>query len=396
MTKTSQNKLFLMPKQDRFIFSECKYPAFVAGLGSGKTWAGCIKALIKAGAGEDGVIVAPTYTMLRDVTQRTFFEILHSHNQEYEFNKTEGVLHYKGATIFFRSGDKPDRLRGININWAYLDEAALMREEVWKIIIGRLRVGEKPQAWITTTPAGFNWVYDYWVSRESDSYEIIHSSSHENIHLPEEYLGDLVDTYTGEYAKQEIEGDFVAFEGLVYLECSRNVHVIDNFDIPESWKRVRGIDYGYTNPFVCLWGALDEDDRLYIYDEHYRKKTLIKDHADAIASRGGTYLWTVADHDAQANAEMQQHGIITRNAQKEVIAGIQKVKARLKVQPDGKPRLFFLANCPQTIKEAGMYRWAESKIGRNVNEEPVKEHDHAMDTLRYMVMEIDNQGFVYV
>jgi phage terminase large subunit len=201
--------------------------------------------------------------------------------------------------------------------------------------------------------------------------------------------------YTGEFAKQEIDGDFVAFEGLVYSEFDRGVHVAER-TIGEGWGRLRSIDYGYTNPFVCLWGAVDEDNRLHIYDEHYRAKTLIRDHAEAIRRRDGIYRFTVADHDAQDNAEMGAVGISTRPAQKDVIRGIQKLKARLAVQADGRPRLTIAPKCANLIREFSSYRWNETKEGRNDKEEPVKENDHAMDALRYMVMEIDNQKvFVY-
>ncbi len=64
--------------------------------------------------------------------------------------------------------------------------------------------------------------------------------------------------------------------------------------------------------------------------------------------------------------------------------------ARLKVQGDGYPRLFVSERCTNTIKEFSSYRWQESKAGRDDKEEPNKENDHAMDTIRYMVMELDN------
>jgi len=328
---------------------------------------------------------------LRDVTQRTFFELLDSGGMAYDFNKSENSVVYNGAQVLFRSADAPERLRGINLNWAYLDEAALMHEDVWRIILGRLRQADRPQAWITTTPAGFNWVYKYWIERGDKQYGLIHSGTRDNIYLPEEYLRDLIDNYVGEFAKQEIDGEFVAYEGLVYLEFSRNIHIYKDTPLPASWSRVRAIDFGYTNPFVCLFGAIDHDGRLYIYDEHYRAKTLLKEHAMAIDSRnGGGYLWTVADHDAQGVAELAQLGIPTINARKDVLEGLQRVKARLAVKGDGYPRLFISERCVNTIKEISMYRWQDSKIGRNDKEEPVKEADHAMDCLRYMVMALDH------
>lgn len=383
----------LLPRQDDFITSRAKYTAFVAGLGSGKTWAGCIKAIRKWQEGNDGVIVAPTFPMLRDVTQKTFFELLAGQEDLFEFNVSENscTLKGNGAIILFRSADAPDRLRGVNLNWAYLDEAALMREDVWRIILGRLRKGANPQAWITTTPAGFNWVYKYWVERGNSNYALFHSSTRENKYLPAEYLADLEANYAGEFAKQEIEGEFVAFEGLVYLEFSRNVHVYKDNPLPDSWARVRGIDFGYTNPFVCLWGAIDADGRLYIYDEHYKNRMLVREHAAFIENRNHSYLWTVSDHDAQDQAELRALGIHTRNAQKDVILGIQRMKARLKVPGDGWPRLMVSERCQNVIKEFSSYRWQESKAERDEKEEPQKVNDHAMDALRYMVMELDNQ-----
>ena len=395
-TTTEQFTVNLLPKQDDFMFSPKKYMAFVAGLGAGKTYVGCLKSILKCNSELPGMIVAPTYPMLRDSTIETLTEILDEGRIYYDLKRTESVIYIRGTKVLLRSADNPNSLRGPNINWVYLDEAALMRELVWKIILGRLRVG-RPSAWITTTPAGFNWIWKYWVDTAKGNYGIVHSSTHDNIYNPPEYADDLEDNYTAEFASQEIEGNFVAFEGLVYSEFMRHTHMIKPLEkIPEGWQRVRGIDYGYTNPFVCLWGVLDEDKRLYIYDEHYRAKRLIRQHAASIKEREGNFTWTVSDWDAQDNAEMQAEGIQTRNAQKDVERGIKKVKARFKVQKDGRPRIFITENCVNTLKEIGAYRWNESKAGHNEKEEPVKEGDHAMDVLRYMVMESDNERWLLV
>lgn len=388
-------RIRVSPKQKRFITSPAKYPAFIGGVGSGKTYSGCLRALLRLDAGMDGVIVAPTYPLLRDVTQRTFFEWADRLGVRYSFQKAEERVEISGAVVLFRSADAPERLRGLNLNWAYLDEAALMSEKTWRIILGRLRVGTNPSAWITTTPAGFNWIWKQWVDLRNPDYQMIQVASWENPFVSTDYVEGLKANYVGEFAKQEIEGDFVAFEGLVYPEFSREVNVT-KVDPPEAWLRVRAIDYGYQNPFVCLFAAVDEDGRLVVYDEHYRSKMLIREHAGHILSRAGTFGWTVSDHDAQDSAELGACNINTRPAQKDVIRGIQKVKARLAKQADGRPRLFIHERCTNLLREFGSYRWGEAKEGRNEKEEPVKENDHAMDALRYMVMELDNKKvFVY-
>lgn len=362
--------------QDEFLFAPEKYTAFIGGVGSGKTWAGSVKSILQCQPGQDGMVLAPTYPMMRDVTQRTLFNLLDTAHIRYEYSKSEETAVINGARVLFRSADTPERLRGPNLNWFWGDEAALFSKAIWPIMLGRLRVG-KPKAWITTTPAGFNWVYQNFIERRDPQYRVITASTRENTHLPAEYIKDLEDNYAGDFAAQEIEGRFVAWEGLVYPGFSRAIHVCKPFKIPDSWPCVRGIDYGYTNPFVCLWGRLDEDGRLYIVDEHYQRKMLIEAHAEAILRRGDTVMWTVADHDAQDNAEMRAHGIATRNAQKEVVRGIQKVASRLQVAGDGRPRLMIFDNCVETIKELETYRWQDQKDDRDAKEEPLKQADHA-------------------
>lgn len=369
-----------LPAQARFLTAPCKYPAFIAGIGSGKTTIGAVKALLRIHEG-DGMIVAPTYPMLRDATQHTLFGLLNEAGVKYEFNKVENECRILGHRIIFRTGDNPDRLRGPNMTWAWLDEAAMQKPGVWDIILGRLRVG-KPSAWITGTPAGYNWVHQRWTAGD-EQYQLINASTADNTYLPAEYIADLEASYSGEFAAQELRGQFVAFEGLIYTEFDRGLHVRD-FEVGEGWQRIRSIDFGYTNPFVCLWGAVDHDGRLYVWDEHYRRRALMSEHAEAIRARGPVDL-SVADHDAQDVAELREHDIDSSRAKKDVMLGIQKVKARFEPQADGKPRLFIHGRCVNLLKEIGAYRWRENAA----KEEPVKENDHAMDALRYMVMALD-------
>jgi phage terminase large subunit len=334
--------------------------------------------------------------MLRTATQEPFFDLLNELQVDFTFNKGEQEAELFGHKIFFRTGEHPDRLRGPNLMWAWLDEPAMQRQLVWKVIEGRLRrrgkphtvggsisVSGSPSAWITGTPAGFNWVHDLWVQSDDPRYRMYTASTAENIYLPPEYVADLEASYSGEFAAQELHGEFVAFEGLVYAEFRQAIHLIEDDPNPR-YHRVRAVDYGYTNPFVCLWGAVDEDGRLYVYDEHYQRRDLIENHAASIKGRGGSFDWTVADHDAQDNAQMLSCGIQTIPAKKEVSLGIQRVKSRLVVQRDGRPRLFIHPRCVNLLREIGMYRWKE-----NGKDEPVKEHDHAMDALRYMVMQLE-------
>ena len=223
-----------------------------------------------------------------------------------------------------------------------------------------------------------------------------HFQLEDNPYLPEDYIANLkITTPPGMWYDRRIKGLWVAAEGLVYELFNPAVHVIPAFAPPADWKRYAAVDFGFTNPFVHLWGATDEDGRLFIYNEHYQANMLIKDHAKAI-HLGGVISNTVADHDAQERAELWEAGILTRPAEKDVPLGIQRVAERMVIQSDGRPRLFIMDNCKHLVSELRKYCWEERKEGRPAKEEPVKSDDHACDALRYMVMEIDSGRFILV
>ena len=392
-----------------------RFTAFVGGVGSGKTAIGAFKAIeMIERSPADGMVIAPTYRMMTDFAQAKIFEFLDALHWSYSYSAKHERLRTRGRTVYFRSADNPDRLRGPNLGWAWADEAAMMKMDLWRILLGRLRIGDA-RAWITTTPAGFNWVYNRFEEKARENYAIIHASTRENITLRSDFVGDLEDDYTDEFAAQEIEGQFVAFEGVIYKGFSKATHVIDPFVPPPEWPRMRGIDFGYTNPFVCGWWCIDPDGRLIMYNEHYENKMLLEDHATWIHSQtemiddlddngdpkkdeDGNVLQkplryrSIADHDAQDVAELRKLKINTHPAKKDVHIGIQKVMARLKVQPDGKPRLMITRNCVETIKEMSMYRWTNKES----KEDPLKEHDHSMDQMRYVTMDVDNKKKVGV
>ena len=84
--------------------------------------------------------------------------------------------------------------------------------------------------------------------------------------------------------RQLLEGDWEVAEGAAFTEFDRNIHIIDPFEIPIHWDRVKGIDYGYASESACVWGAIDRDDNtLIIYRELYRKGLLATDLAQLIA-----------------------------------------------------------------------------------------------------------------
>jgi predicted phage terminase large subunit-like protein len=200
--------------QRAFWASDARFRLFVGGVGSGKTHAGAIEVL-RMPARTVGMVIAPNFRMLRDATLRSLHSVLGRmivDEQKVNMNLTLS----NGTTVMLRSADDPSRLRGPNLGWAWLDEAAIMDREVWDVVIGRLR--EAPsRAWLTTTPAGMNWVYDVAQRAHSDpDYAVMRASTRSNPYLPQGYVQSLATSYTSEYAAQEIDGEFLAAGGAIF------------------------------------------------------------------------------------------------------------------------------------------------------------------------------------
>ena len=195
---------------DQLLFwnDEAKYRAFVGGIGSGKTRAGVVEAL-RQPAGSRGMVVAPTYDMLRLASLETFFEVAEPFVVNH--NKSELVTDLcNGSRIYWRSADQPNRLRGPNLNWFWIDEGAYVKDgSTFKVLIGRLRRAGVKRGWVTTSPAGFNWLWERFVKDSNEAYSLIKASTRNNTFLDKEYIDDLSLQYTSNFARQEIDGEFV-------------------------------------------------------------------------------------------------------------------------------------------------------------------------------------------
>ena len=220
----------------------------------------------------------------------------------------------------------------------------------------------------------------------------LHWTPYDNPHLAADYLRNL-ESLSGVKRRRMLEGIWCTAEGAVYEEFDEDTHCVDAMPAGwEKWPKVRAIDFGYTNPFACLWGAVDPDGRVWVYKVRKVAQVTIPGHAEAIkAATSGAVDWTVADpEDADGRAQLAAAGIPTVPANKAVSVGIQAVKDRLRLAGDGRPRLYFLRSaCGDVVEEMQSYEWAQSKDGQAEKEAPVKLNDHTMDALRYLVMRLD-------
>ncbi|MET8864658.1 phage terminase large subunit [Nonomuraea sp. NPDC004580] len=399
-----------------------------AGTGKSRAALEKLHAMMLANPGARGLIVRKTLVSLGSTGLVTWREkvvpesIAAGHVTWYGGSQQEAAAYRysNGSTVVVGGLDKPQKVMSSEYDVIFVQEAIELTVDDWEALTTRLRNGRISfqQLIADCNP----WTPSHWLKQRADRGDtlMLHSRHEDNpvlfnpdgtlTEVGADYIGKL-DRLTGVRHARLRHGKWVAAEGLIYEEWDPAVHMVDRFPIPESWSRWWAVDFGFTNPFVWQDWAEDPDGRLYLVREIYRTRTLVEDHAKHIlclVAPGGK--WTeprpraiICDHDAEDRATLERHlGLSTKAAAKTVSDGIQAVQARLRPAGDGKPRLFVLrdalvgrdaeledAKKPcSTVEEVTGYVW-DSSPGKPPKETPVKQDDHGMDALRYMVAQRD-------
>jgi hypothetical protein len=139
-------------------------------VGSGKTVALCYQGLLSAARNPNcvGLIGAPTYRMLCDVTIPAMLQILEEKGIKHEYHKSEYTLIFPRARVLFRSLENYERLRGPNLAWVGIDELTYCHPEAWQRLEARVRDprAQQPQMFAVWTPKGYDWVYQRFISED--------------------------------------------------------------------------------------------------------------------------------------------------------------------------------------------------------------------------------------
>ena len=204
--------------QLRFRQSKALYRGFVGGIGSGKSFVGAFDLIRRAKPGRLYLVAAPTYPMLRDATLRSFLTLARDLFFLKDFAKGEMIATLgNGAEVLFRSTDDPERLRGPNLSGIWLDEASLMDQEVFEVLIGRLReAGEDGFLSATFTPKGrHHWSYTVFGEHKPNT-DLVHCHTSDNPFLPAHFYSNVRGQYTRHLAAQELEGEFIDAPGALF------------------------------------------------------------------------------------------------------------------------------------------------------------------------------------
>lgn len=323
-----------------------------------------------------------------------------------------------GSVVLLAGLDRSIKIMSSEYDVIYVQEATELQLDDWEALGTRLRNGVIPfQQLLGDCNPG---APQHWLLRRAQEgvVRMIPCRHEDNPVLigPDgrptprgaAYLAQL-DRLTGARHARLRRGLWVAAEGQVYEGFDPGVHLAA--EPPDrSWRRVWGVDFGFTNPAVISSWAVDPDGRLHADWEVYRTGCTVDDLVRLVPADRVRPTRIVTDHDAQARARLEtllQQGTVA--ADKRVRLGIDLVQQRLRPAEDGRPRLFLTSRPPVGGRDASLvergvpactadeitaYVWAPPRTDGQPRDEPLKVSDHGMDALRYVVSDLDSGGTV--
>ena len=314
--------------------------------------------------------------------------------KHYSYKQGSGEVWLYGRRIYVAGANDEraeGKIRGMTLAGAYGDEVTLWPEGFFKQMLLRMSV-EGAMCFVTTNPdSPYHWLKVDYIDKEGIA-QVFHFELEDNPNLPKAYIEALKREYTGLWYKRFILGLWVLAEGAVYDMWDEAKHVFRCKH--QRYKHYFvAVDYGTHNP--CTFGLygynkVDEEtglpDKVRLIKEYYwdsvkkgRQKTDAQYADDLEDFIDGCYVEDVYIDPSAASfkLEVEKRGIHVVSAINDVIDGIRYVSMLLTLG------IFEIdESCTSTIKEFSAYVWdAKSQI-KGVDE-PVKEHDHAMDRNRY-------------
>ncbi len=333
-----------------------------------------------------------------------------------KFREVEKIWRFpSGASLEFGYLDRDAdvyRYQGQSYTWIGIDELTQYPTEFpLQYLQSRLRTTSKEIKCYIRCTANPGGVGGYWVKKRyldpsppNESFtgedkitrKFIPARLEDNPYLAEDgKYEQMLQSLPAVQRKQLLEGNWDVAEGAAFTEFDYDNHCIDPFEIPRTWERVKGIDYGYAAESAVVWGAVDpSDETLIIYRELYQKGLTGEDLAKKIyefekeerLSIQGVLDWAAWARTGTTGPTvgevLSRAGHKLRRADKNRIQGKIQIHERLKVNDKGRPKLQIFKTCPNLIREIQSIPLDPNKP----EDVDTKASDHAYDALRYLIM----------
>lgn len=292
-----------------------------------------------------------------------------------------------------------DLVQGITLAGVFFDEVALMPESFVNQATGRCSV-DGSKMWFNCNPDGpYHWFKQNWINKAIEKNLLyLHFTMDDNLSLSEKIKARYRSMYTGVFYKRYILGLWAVAEGIIYDMFSEDEHVVSYDGIRDKLInnpscRYVSCDYGTQNATVfLLWNKAIDGNWYCIREYYYSGRDKAKQKTDAEYADdlkewlGDTKIKAIIVDPAAASfiAELRKRKHKVLKAKNDVLDGIRLVATLLNLK-----KMFFCNHCENTIGEFQSYIWDEKAADRG-EDKPVKQHDHAMDAVRYFVYTILN------
>ncbi len=294
------------------------------------------------------------------------------------------------------------KIRGLTVCLAYVDEATILPESFWKMLVTRLSVDGARMLATTNPGSKSHWLRKDWILKAREK-NLIHFAftMEDNPSLSEQFKAEMRASFAGVFYLRFIEGKWTNAEGAVYPMWDEKKHLIKHADLPPIARTLAvGMDYGTTNTTVALLlGITDEEKpRLVFIDEwHYSsaehhgetipdvelsrkfREWLRKDHGtDQVYVPAPEFIF-LDPSAASMRSQLHNDNITSWAADNTVFDGIQTLGSLL-----AQDKLVVTDRCELFLAEVTEYEW-DSKAAEEGKDEVVKRDDHAMDAGRYAI-----------
>ena len=332
------------------------------------------------------LMVAKTLTSLRRNCLDLLEDLVGKEYFTYSLSRKEASLF--GHKIYLEGVNDAraeNKIRGMTLQGAYCDELTLFTEDFFGMLLSRL---SEPGAKLigTTNPDNpQHWLKEKYIDRmdELDMF-VMQFLIDDNTTLEHSYVDNLKKEYTGVFYRRFILGEWCNAEGVVYPMFDASRHVIE--DIPESSGYSQyyiSVDYGTMNPCsMGLW-RLDRDRAIRMKEVYHngrktRKQLTDEEYYTLLDGLAKDYPieCIIVDPSAASFIEtIRRHGRYSvRKANNDVLDGIRLTGTMLQ-----NGQILIHKSCRDIIKEFSAYSWDD----KSSEDKVIKEHDHAMDDMRY-------------
>ncbi len=312
----------------------------------------------------------------------------------FQYMEGKREAYYAGRTMYVVGANDEratGKIQGSTFAGAWADEATLLPESFFKMLLSRLSIADAKLFCTTNPDSPLHWLKTDFINREGDlDLKTFKFVIDDNPSLTEKYKSDLRKEYQGLWYRRYILGEWCLAEGSVYDFFDESLHTRPQ---APTWSKeyYLSIDYGTHNPFAAiLFGYNDEHhpaiwaEKEYYYDSKAsgRQKTDADYFRDMKMHFYDRYPISLTYCDPSAASyivETKKQGINIVQANNDVLDGIRTVSNLL-----SNGDYIITHDCKQLIKEMYGYVW-DSKSIRLGEDKPLKVGDHTQDSHRYFL-----------